>query len=497
MPVELGSFNIIIGMDWLANHHAVIVYDEKIVRIPYGDEVLIVQGDRDGKGEESKKETEDKSEEKRLEDVPTIRDFPEVFPKDMPRLAPTQQIEEEHAEHLKSILELLKKEELYAKFSKCEFWLSKVQFLGYVIDSEGIYVNPSKIESIKTEKAEAAFQLLKKKLCSSLILALPEGSKNFIVYCYASHKGLDALLMQREKRHYFYGTKCIEFTEHKSLQHILDQKELNMRQRRWLELLSDYGCEIRYHPGKANMVADSLSQKEQNKPLRVEARKEENVGTDDLGGMIKYLEPRPDGTLCLRNRRVKAECQKPSGLLVQPVIPIWKWENITMDFITKLPKTSSGQDEVVSRHEVPVSIISGRDSKFISQFRKSLNKALGTQSDMSTAYHPQTDGQCERTIQTLEDMLRACVIDFGKDAQITGSEIVHETTEKIIKIKKRIQAARDRQKSYTDRRYKPLAIPLDEIQIDDKLNFIKELVEIIDREVKRLKQSCIPIVNVC
>ncbi|GJU23378.1 putative reverse transcriptase domain-containing protein [Tanacetum coccineum] len=360
-----------------------------------------------------------------------------------------------------------------------------------------------------SEKAEAEFQLLKQKLCSAPILALPE-----------------------------------------------DQKELNMRQRRWLELLSDYDYEIRYHPRKANVVADALSRKEQNKPLR-------------------KLEQRTDGTLCLNERSWipcfgdlkelimnkshkskysvhpgsdkmyqdlrTAEYQKPSGLLVQPVIPVWKWENITMDFVTKLPKTSSGQDtiweivdrltksahflplketdsmekltrqylkKVVLRHGVPVLIISDRDSKFTSHFWKSLNEALGTQLNMSTAYHPQTDGQSERTIQTLEDMLRACVIDFGKvwdrhlplvefsynnsdhtsikaapfealygrkcrspicwaevgDAQLTGPKIVHETTEKIIQIKKRIQAARDRQKSYADRRRKPL-----EFEVGDKV----------------------------
>ncbi|GJW72798.1 putative reverse transcriptase domain-containing protein [Tanacetum coccineum] len=236
---------------------------------------------------------------------------------------------------------------------------------------------------------------------------------------------------------------------------------------------------------------------------------------------------------CLTCTKVKAEYQKLSGLLVQPVIPVWKWENITMDFVTKLPKTTSGQDiiwvivdrltksahflpmketdsmkklmrqylkEVVLRHRVPVLIISDRDSKFTSHLWKSLNEALGTQLDMSTAYHPQTDGHSERTIQTLEDMLRACVIDFGKgwdghlplvefpynnsyhtsikvapfealygqkcrspicwaevgDAQLTGPEIIHETTKKIIQIKKRIQAARDRQKSYANRRRKPL-----------------------------------------
>ncbi|GJR20173.1 putative reverse transcriptase domain-containing protein [Tanacetum coccineum] len=320
----------------------------------------------------------------------------------------------EHEEHLKMILELLKKEELYAKFSKCEFWIPKVQFLGHVIDSEGIHVDPAKIESIKDwtspkspteirqflglagyyrrfiegfskiakpmtkltqkkikfewgDKQEAAFQLLKQKLCSAPILALPEGSEDFIAYCDASKKGLGAVLMQREKvisyasrqlkiheknytthdlelgavvfalkiwRHYLYGTKCTVFTDHKSLQHILDQKELNMRQRRWLELLSDYDCDIRYHPGKANVVADALSRKEREPPLRVralvmtisldlpkqilnaqtEARKPENIKSEDVGGMLvenakfpeaireQKLEPRADGTLCLNGR---------------------------------------------------------------------------------------------------------------------------------------------------------------------------------------------------
>ncbi|GKC88493.1 putative reverse transcriptase domain-containing protein [Tanacetum coccineum] len=229
---------------------------------------------------------------------------------------------QEHEEHLKLVLELLKKEELYAKFSKCEFWIPKVQFLGHVIDSQGIHVDPAKIESIKdwaspktpteilqflglagyyrrfiegfskiaksmtkitqkkvkfdwSDKEEAAFQLIKQKLRSAPILALPERSEDFIVYCDALIKGLGAVLMQREKaiayasrqlkiheknytthdlelravvfalkiwRYYLYGTKCTVFTDHKSLQHILNQKKLNMRQRRWLELLSDYDC---------------------------------------------------------------------------------------------------------------------------------------------------------------------------------------------------------------------------------------------------------------
>ncbi|GKE27669.1 putative reverse transcriptase domain-containing protein [Tanacetum coccineum] len=351
---------------------------------------------------------------------------------------------------------------------------------------------------------------------------------------------------------------------------------------------------------------------------------------------------------CLTCSRVKAECQKPSGLLIQPEIPTWKWERITMDFVTKLPKTSSGHDtiwvivdrltksahfipikatnsmetltrlyikEIVSRHGVPISIISDRDSHFTSRFWQSMQSALGTQLDMSMTYHPETDGQSERTIQTLEDMLRACVIDFRKgwerhlplvefsynnsyhasikaapfealygrkcrspvcwaevgDVQLTGPEIIHETTKKIVQIRQRLQAARDRQRSYANIRRKPLEfqvgdrvmlkvsprkgvirfgkrgklnpwyirpfkildrvglvayklelpeelskvhstfhvsnlkkclsdesliIPMKELRLDDKLNFVEEPVEIMDREVKQLRQSRIPIVKV-
>ncbi|GJV83224.1 putative reverse transcriptase domain-containing protein [Tanacetum coccineum] len=493
---------------------------------------------------------------------------------------------EEQEGNLKLILELLKKEELYVKFSKCELWIPKVQFLGHVIDSKGIHVDPAKIESIKDwaspkipteirqflglagyykrfiegfskiaksmtkltqknvkfdwgEKEETKFQLIKQKLCSAPILALSKGSENFVVYCDASHKGLGAVLMQNKKViayafrqlkiheknytthdlelgavvfalkmwiHYLYRTKCTVFTDHKSLQHILDQKELNMRQQRWLELLRDYHCEIRYHPGKPNLVADALSKKERVKPLRVralvmtiglnlpkqileaqtEALKPENLIAEDVRGMLQQdltkekLEPHADETLCLNNMswlprygnlrtlimhesykskysihpgsdkmyqdlkqlywwpnmkadiatyvskcftcsKVKAEHQKSSSLLVQLEIPEWKWEKITIDFVIKLPKTANGYDtiwvimdrltksahflpmrktdpmeklmklymkEVVTRHGVPVSIISDRDSKFMLLFWKALHKALGTQLDMSTTYHP-------------------------------------------------------------------------------------------------------------
>ncbi|GJZ73811.1 putative reverse transcriptase domain-containing protein [Tanacetum coccineum] len=362
MPVELGSFDVIIGMDWLANHHSVIVCDEKI------------------------------SEEKRLEDVPIVRDFLEVFPEDFPGLPPMRQVEFQI--------------NLVPGFSKVAKPMMKLTQKNMKFDW--------------SEKAEQAIQQLK--------------------------------------------------------------AEVVVVHRFWLY---------------------------------------------------------PEGNAKLRN-----------GL-------------------------NGEVDETIlegSRHGVPVLIISDQDSKFTSHFWKSLNEALGTQLDMSMTYHPQTDGQSERTIQTLEDMLRAYVIDFGKDAQLTGLEIIQETTKKIIQIKKRIQATRDRQKSYTDRRRKPLefkvrdkvmlkvspwkgvirfgkrgklnplyigpfkildrvgtlayrlelleqlsrahstfhvsnlkkcfvdeplAILLDEIQIDDKLNFIEEPVEIMDREVKRLNKSRILIVKVC
>ncbi|GKE48586.1 putative reverse transcriptase domain-containing protein, partial [Tanacetum coccineum] len=253
----------------------------------------------------------------------------------------------EHEEHLKAILELLKKEKLYAKFSKCEFWIPKVQFLGLAGYYRRFIEGFSKIAKSMTkltqkgikfdwgEKEENAFQLIKQKLCSAPILALPEGSEYFVVYWDASHKGLCAVLMLREKviayasrqlkiheknytthdlelgsvvfalkiwRHYLYGTRCTVFTDHKSLQHILDQKELNMRQCRWLELLSHYDCDIRYHPGKANDLPKQILK------AQIEVLKPENLEKEDVGGVIRKdipkekLEPRVDGTLCLNGR---------------------------------------------------------------------------------------------------------------------------------------------------------------------------------------------------
>nr|GEU65670.1 putative reverse transcriptase domain-containing protein [Tanacetum cinerariifolium] len=563
LPVELGSYDVIVGMDWLSRYNAVIACAEKLVRIPFGNEILTIREEGSNKRNESRlniiscckaqeymskgchvflanitsTKDEDKSKGKQLEDVPIVREFLEVFPEDLSGIPPTRQVEfridlvpgaapvarapyrlspsemkeladqlqeltdkgfirpssspwgapvlfvkkkdgpfqmcidyrelnkltvmpfgltnastifmdlmnrvckpyldkfmivfiddiliyskdeKGHEEHLKAILELLKKEELYAKFSKCEFWIPKVQFLGHVIDSQGIHVDPAKIKSVKdwaSPKSPAEIhqflglagyyrRFIKgfSKIAKTNNHAYSkEGSEDFIVYCNASIKGLGAVLMQREKvisyasrqlkiheenytthdlelgvvvfalkiwRHYLYGPKCMVFTDHKSLQHILDQKELNMRQRRWSELLSDYDCEIRYHPRKANVVADALSRKEQEL-LRVqaltEARKPENIKNEDVGGMLVKNAKNP--------------------------------------------------------------------------------KAIGEQK-----LKPQ-------------DLSRV-------------HNIFHVSNLK---------------KCHAD---EPLAIPLDGLHVDGKLHFVEEPVEIIDREVKRLKRSRIPLVKV-
>nr|GEX80481.1 reverse transcriptase domain-containing protein [Tanacetum cinerariifolium] len=291
-----------------------------------------------------------------------------------------------------------------------------------VKNSDGVHVDPAKVEAIRnwsapttpTEKnkkyewgvEEEAFQTLKQKLCSAPILALHEGTKNFIVYCYASLKGYGAVLMQREK------------------------KELNMRQRRWIELLSDYDCKIRYHPGRLWLplfggIRDMVMHESHKSKYSI------HPGLDKMYQDIKkhYWWPNMKADIttfirkCLTCAMVKAEHQNPSGLLQQPRIPEWKWEKITMDFVSGLPRTPCGFDsiwlaqlylmEIVCRHGVPVLIISDRDSLFTSRFWETLQKALGTQLNLSTAYHPDTDGQSERMIQTLEDMFQACAIDFG------------------------------------------------------------------------------------
>ncbi|GJU55649.1 putative reverse transcriptase domain-containing protein [Tanacetum coccineum] len=835
IPFGHGSFDMIIGMDWLSNYKAEIICHEKVVRIPLPDgKVLRVVGERPE--EKARLLMSAKASDKKQEEIVVVRDFPEVFPDDLSGLPPIREIEfrielipgatpvakspyrlapsemeelsgqlkelqdkgfirpslspwgvpvlfvkknygsfrmcidyrelnkltvknryplpriddlfdqlqgsqffskidlrsgyhqlrvheddipktafrtryghfeftvipfddiliysktqEEHVEHLRLVLELLKKKKLYAKFSKCEFWLREVQFLGHVLNGNGIHMDPSKIKAVKNWKAprtptevrsflglagyyrrfikncskiaksltiltqksktfdwgkeqELAFQTLKDKLCNVSVLALPDGPEDFVVYCNASEIGLGCMLMQRGKviayasrqlkiheknyttydlelgavvfalkiwRYYLYETKSVIYMDHKSLQHIFSQKELNMRQRRWIELFSDYDCEIRYHPSKANVVANALSRNERVKPKGVRAMNmilQSSIKDRILAAQKEAVDEFASGmkkdiaeyvNKCLTCLKVKAAHQRLSGLLQTSSRHDTIW--VIVDRLTKyayfLPMHEDYKmerlarlylNEIVARHGVPISIISDCDSRFTSRFWQSMQEALGTHLDMSTAYHPQTDGQSERTIQTLEDMLRAVRCApfealYGRkcrspimwaevgEGQLIGPELVQETTEKISQIKDRLKAARDRQKSYADKRRKPLEfsvgdyvllkvspwkgvvrfgkkgklaprfvgpfeivekvgpvayrldlpeelngvhdtfhvsnlkkcladptlqVPLDEIRVDAKLNFVEEPVEILEREFKKLKRSRISIVKV-
>ncbi|GJV12392.1 putative reverse transcriptase domain-containing protein [Tanacetum coccineum] len=566
IPFGHESFDVIIGMDWLSNYKAEIICHEKVVRIPLSDGKIVV-----------------------------VRDFPEVFPNDLSRLLPIQEIKfrielipgaipvakspyrltpfelEKLSGQLKELQDKgsqffskidlrsgyhqlrvheddILKTAFRARYEHFEFtvmpfgltnapavfmdlmnrvcrpYLDKyvivfiddiliysktqeehVEHLRHVINGNGIHVDPNKIEAVKNWKAfrtltekcktfdwgeeqELAFQTLKDKLCNALVLALPDGSEDFVVYCDASRIGLGCVLMQRGKV-IAYASRQLKIHEKNHTTHDLE-----------LELFSDYDCEIRYHPSKANVVDDALSRKERVKPKRVRAMNmtlqssikdrilsAQKEAMEESAGLQKSLdemiEQRSDGTLyyldqiwsplkgevrtlimdeahkskyfvhpgadkmyydlrdrywwsgmkkdiveyvtkCLTCLKVKAEHQRPPGLLQKPEIPDYKMARLARLYL----------NEIVARHGVPISIISDRDSRFTSRFWQTMQEALGTRLDMSTAYHPQTDGQ----------------------SQLIGPELVQETIEKISQVKVRLNAARDRQKSYGDKRRKPL-----------------------------------------
>nr|GEU80452.1 putative reverse transcriptase domain-containing protein [Tanacetum cinerariifolium] len=396
---------------------------------------------------------------------------------------------EEHEEHLKIILELLKKEELYAKFSKCEFWIPK------------------------GDKQEAAFQTLKNKLCSAPILALPQGAKNFIVYCDASHKGLGAVLIQNEKV-IAYTSRQLKIHAKNYTTHDLELGVVVFALKIW----SDYDCEIRYNSGKENVVADALSCKERIKPLRVralvmtiglnlpkqileaqiEAQKPESFKNEDVGGMIKKdipkekLEPRADGTLCLNGKSwlpcygdlrtvIMHESHKlkysihlgsnkmPLGLLVKPKITQWKWDNINMDFFIKLPKSSQGFGTIwviVDQLTKSAIFLPIRETHPIEKLSRMYLK----------------EGKLNpRYVRLFKVLAKVGAVAYKLELPQELS-MVHSTFH-----------VSNLKKCYFD---EPLAVLLDGLHIDDKLHFLEEPVEIIDREVKRLKQSRIPIVKV-
>ncbi|GJY09293.1 putative reverse transcriptase domain-containing protein [Tanacetum coccineum] len=675
IPFGHGSFDVIIGMDWLSNYKAEIICHEKVVRIPLPDgKVLRVVGERPE--EKARLLMSAKASDKKQEEIVVVRDFPEVFPDDLSGLPPIREIEfrieltpgatpvakspyrlaPSELEELSGQLKELQDKDLRSGYHQlrvhegdipktafrtryrhfefrvmpfgltnapaifmdlmnrvCRSYLDKfvivfiddiliysktqeehvehlteVQFLRHVINGNGIHVDPSKIEAVKNWKAprtlievrlflglvgyyrrfienfskivksltiltqksktfdcgkeqELAFQTLKDKLCNAPVLALPNGPEDFV----SSIKD-KILAAQKEVGDEFAGLQkgevrtLIMDEAHKSKYFVhpgADKMYYDLRYRYWW-------------PGMKKDIAEYVSK-------------------------------------CLTCLKVKAEHQRPSGLLQQPEILVWKWEGIAMDFVTKLPRTSGGHDtiwvimdrltksahflrmredykmerlarlylnEKVARHGVSISIISDRDSRFTSRFWQSMQEALGTRLDMSTAYHPQTDSQRSWDVHlslveflynnSYHSSVRCAPVEalYSRkcrspimwaevgEGQLIGPKLVQETTKNITQIKDRLKAARDRQKSYADKRKKPLEfsvgdyslllkiaerkewwfmtrstvdlkkcladltlkVPLDEIRVDAKLNFVEDPVENL-KKLKMLKRiDCLP-----
>nr|GEU64751.1 putative reverse transcriptase domain-containing protein [Tanacetum cinerariifolium] len=768
MPKELGMFDVIVGMDWLLERDALIVCGRKEVYVPYRNKTLVVKSDSGvsrlkviscikvrkyierGFQLFLAQVTEKEPAKEKLQDVPVICNFPEVFPDDLPGHPPPRQVEfkmelipgaapiarapyrlalseqkelsdqlrelsekgfirpssspwgalvlfvkkkdgsfrmcidyrelnkltvknrypllriddlfdqiqgssvyskidlryghfefqvmsfgltnapankEDHKEHLKTILELLKNEKLYAKFSKCDFWLEFVHFLVHVIDSDGVHVNPAKVEAIRNWSApttpmkvrqflglagyyrrfiegfslitkplskltqknkkyewgmeeEEAFQTLKQKLCSAPILALPEGTKNFIVYYDASLKGYGAVLMQREKGNVVADAlsrkdreplivRSLVMTVHTNLpEKILEaqteaMKEENVKAENLGRLLKPIfeirSNGIRYFKGRLWLplfggIRDMVMHESYKSMYSI------HPGSDKIYQDLKklYLWPNMKAYIAtfvskyLTCAKVKAEHQKPSGLLQQPKITEWKWEKITMDFVSRLLRTPCGYDCLT------------KSAHFL------LMKKTDSIEKLAQLYHASIKAAPFEALYGRKCRSPVCWSEVG-DSQLTGLELIREMTEKIVQIKNWLLTARSHQKSYADVRSKPmefkvgdkvmlkvspwkgvirfgkrgklspryigpfeiieriglvayklelpeklygihntfhvsnlkkcladknLVILLEEVQLDEKLHFIEEPVKIMDREVKQLKQIRIPIVKV-
>ncbi|GJY78796.1 retrotransposon protein, putative, ty3-gypsy subclass [Tanacetum coccineum] len=441
---------------------------------------------------------------------------------------------EEHEEHLRTVLQILRQEKLYAKFSKCEFWLSKVAFLGHIVFKQKLlWIRRRFVEGFSrlalpltklmrkgekfvwNEEREKSFEELKQRLVSAPILTLPSGSGGFQIYSDASKKGLGCpyevnypthdlelaavVFALKIWRHYLYGESCDIFTDHKSLKYIFTQRELNMRQRRWLELLKDYDTNIQYHPGKANVVADALSRKS---GMIAGIKVEEEI-IRDLERLDIELSQKDDGEIWAIIQNIDQQTEfrvDDDGILWQgtklcvPEDPTLREALMTeahsspfsihpgsTKMYHDLKQHFCGWYESASAtflcqvFNMSAAIVSDRDPRFTSRFWKGLQKAWGTRLKFSTAFHPETDGQSERTIQTLEDMLRSCALEWtgNWDDYIgnvvllfvgirfgalnhEGPEMIEVTNEKVAVAREKLKEAQTRQKSYADRHRRAL-----------------------------------------
>nr|GEX81892.1 putative reverse transcriptase domain-containing protein [Tanacetum cinerariifolium] len=585
IPLGHGSFNLIVGMDWLSKNNVVIVCHEKVVEIPIKESgILRVHGEciwKAAKALMNVKVDEPRIIEFRIDlvlgatlvtkspcrltpsqmqelsgQLQELQDKGFIRPSHSPWGAPVLFVKKKDGSFLmcidyrkldkitiKNRYPLPRINDLFDQlqgacyFSKIDLrsgyhqlrvheddipktaFRTRFGHFEFTVMPFGLTNSPAVFMDLmnRGKKEEEAFQTLKNNLCDAPILSLPDRIKDFIVYCDASNQVLGCVLMQRGKvnvyasrqlkiheknytthdleleavvfalktwRHYLYGTKSVIYTDHKSLQHIFNQKELNMRQRRWIEFFSDYEFEIRYHPGKANVVADALSRKEWWKSRCVRAmamtiqsgvkemilvalREAFKIWVPLVGDVRRvilnethksryYVHPRADKmyhdlrdmywwprmkrdiaiciSKCLTCAKVKAEHQRPLGLLQQPDIPEWKWDKITLDLITMLPRSRS-------RHDV---------------IWYALFEALYGR-------------KCRSPVLWAE---------IGEGILI-GPELVLETTDKV--------------KYPTDAN---LHVPLDEINLDKTLHFVKKPVEIMDQEIKKLKRRKIALVKV-
>ncbi|GJY22959.1 putative reverse transcriptase domain-containing protein [Tanacetum coccineum] len=601
IPFGHRSFNVIVGMDWLSRHKAEIICHEKVVRIPLPNgEMLRVLGERPEEKVRHSKSA--KVKEQKLKDIVFVRNFSET---------PAR-------------LKLLRIEKPLELHQSTPRWKRR-----FCSDASGLGLD--------------CILMQRGKVIAYASRQLKIHEKNYTTHDLELGAVVFALKIWRQ---YLYGTNNVIYTDHKSLQHIFNQTELNMRQCRWIELFNDDDCEIRYHLGKENVVADALSRKERFKPRRVramnmtiqssikdmilaaqnEASKAVNAPSEMLRGLDYQMEHRTNEALyylddvrtlimdkahklrysvhlgadkmyydlkdmywwsgmkkdialyvskCLTCFKIKIEHQRSSGLLQQPEIPEWKWERIAMDFITKLPRTRNGHDaiwviidrltksaqflpisedfkmdmlarlylnEIVARHGMPILIIFDRDSRFTSRacimdFEESWDVYLSlVEFSYNNSYHSSVRCAPFKALYGRKYRLPILWAEVG-EGKLIGPEIVQETTEKISQIKDRLKTARDHQKSYDDKRRKPLEfsverigpvayrlrlpqelngvhdtfhvsnlkkcladptlhVPLEEIQVDAKLNSVEEPVEFLEREFKKLKQSIIAIVKV-